>query len=236
MEKNQKSLKEQYIEMQQNAFMREVNEDVRNEKIFSIWNKYKYYIITLIIIVLAITISKNIYEANKEKVSMQQALQIEKIMSDTTLSNKDKISSLHTFATNAKYGYRDIAYFNIYSMQLAENNINDAIATLKILINSSTDTSFENLAILKLTSLLSSQNELNDSQFNEIKDMLESISSREPFYFSAQYVLGTLYLARNNTTEAKKIFEDISNDEMAPIGIKSQSINMLNLVKSKSVK
>lgn len=235
MQKNQKSLKEQYIEMQQNAFIREVNEDVRNQKIFSIWNKYKFYIIFIIIAILTFTISKNIYEAHKKNISLQQALQIEKIMSDSSSIN-DKMLNLSNFAKDAKFGYKDIAYFNLYSLQIQNNNINDAISTLNNIIDDASDSSFQNLAILKLANLSIADKNLDENQKNRIIDLLSSISSSEPFYFSAQYVLGVIYLSQNNLIEAKNIFSSISENENAPIGIKSESLNMLNFLKSKSVK
>ena len=48
-QKSEKSLKEQYIESQKNAFFREVQEDVQAEKVAIFWHKYKRYIITTII-------------------------------------------------------------------------------------------------------------------------------------------------------------------------------------------
>ena len=86
MQKNEKSLKDQYIEMQQRAFIREVDEEVRAEKAAIIWNKYKYYIITAIVIILAITIGHTTYENNKRETSLKQAEVFEHIMSNPSIS------------------------------------------------------------------------------------------------------------------------------------------------------
>ena len=235
MQNKEKSLKDQYIESQQRAFIREVNEDVRTEKAILFWNKYKYYIIGIIVLILAITISKNVYESNKKETSLKQAVVFERIMSNKT-SSVDKIKELEEFAKSAKYGYRDIAYFNIYSMQLESGDIASAIDTLKTIIKKATDSSFKDLAILKLATLNFAQNDITDSQKTEIIKLLSKISASKPFYFSAQFVLGVIYISQNNPNLAKTTFDRIVENEKTPIGLKSQSLNMLNFLKSQTAK
>ena len=235
MQNKEKSLKDQYIESQQRAFIREVNEDVRTEKAILFWNKYKYYIIGIIVLILAITISKNVYESNKKETSLKQAVVFERIMSNKT-SSVDKIKELEEFAKSAKYGYRDIAYFNIYSMQLESGDIASAIDTLKTIIKKATDSSFKDLAILKLATLNFAQNDITDSQKTEIIKLLSKISASKPFYFSAQFVLGVIYISQNNPNLAKTTCDRIVENEKTPIGLKSQSLNMLNFLKSQTAK
>ena len=235
MQNKEKSLKDQYIESQQRAFIREVNEDVRTEKAILFWNKYKYYIIGIIVLILAITISKNVYESNKKETSLKQATTFERIMSNNA-SSADKIKELEEFAKSAKYGYRDIAYFNIYSMQLESGDIASAIDTLKTIIKKATDSSFKDLAILKLATLNFAQNDITDSQKTEIIKLLSKISASKPFYFSAQFVLGVIYISQNNPNLAKTTFDRIVENEKTPIGLKSQSLNMLNFLKSQTAK
>ncbi|MBD5405635.1 tetratricopeptide repeat protein [bacterium] len=235
MQNKEKSLKDQYIESQQRAFIREVNEDVRTEKAILFWNKYKYYIIGIIVLILAITISKNVYESNKKETSLKQAVAFERIMSNKT-SSADKIKELEEFVKSAKYGYRDIAYFNIYSMQLESGDIASAIDTLKTIIKKATDSSFKDLAILKLATLNFAQNDITDSQKTEIIKLLSKISASKPFYFSAQFVLGVIYISQNNPNLAKTTFDRIVENEKTPIGLKSQSLNMLNFLKSQTAK
>ncbi len=236
MQNKEKSLKEQYIESQQNAFIREVNEEVRTEKAILFWNKYKYYIISVIVLVLGITIARNIYESNKVATGLKQAETFERIMSNTTVSARGKILELMDFAKVAKYGYKDIAYFNIYSMQIETDDISGAIQTLKTLISDATDASFKDLAILKLATLDFSQKNVTEAEKSEIIKLLSKISASKPFYFSAQYILGVIYISQGNTNLAKTTFDRIVENEKSPVGIKSQSLNMLNFIKSQTAK
>ncbi len=231
-QKSEKSLKEQYIESQKNAFFREVQEDVQAEKVAIFWHKYKRYIITTIIAILLITITKNWYLNYKLNTSMKQAIVFEKIIS-ANVSADNKIIELEDFAKSAKFGYRDIAYFNIYSLAIENKNYKTAIKTLEKITNNSSDTTFKNLAVLKIGSLVSS---LPEKDFTEIEKSLEKIGKKEPFYNISQFILGSIYVKQNKLTQAKEIFEKISNDFSAPVSVKSQSLTMLNYIKSNQSK
>lgn len=231
-QKSEKSLKEQYIESQKNAFFREVQEDVQAEKVAIFWHKYKRYIITTIIAILLITITKNWYLNYKLNTSMKQAIVFEKIIS-ANVSADNKIIELEDFAKSAKFGYRDIAYFNIYSLAIENKNYETAIKTLEKITNNSSDTTFKNLAVLKIGSLVSS---LPEKDFTKIEKSLEKIGKKEPFYNISQFILGSIYVKQNKLTQAKEIFEKISNDFSAPVSVKSQSLTMLNYIKSNQSK
>ncbi len=224
-----KSLKEEYIERQQNAFYREVQEEVKAEKLALLWNKYKKYIISTIIIVLSITIIKNLYNGYKKDFNLEQALTFEKIMSDEKISNEQKMLELSKFANIAKYGYKDIAYFNLYSMQIESKKTENALKTLNILINDATDETFKNLAIFKLGALTSS---IKTSDTKEIKEELEDISKNEPFYAVSELILASIYIKENNFKNAEEILTNLTENEETPISIKSQGLTLLNFVKS----
>ncbi|MCR5506336.1 MAG: tetratricopeptide repeat protein [bacterium] len=233
--KNEKplSLKEQYIESQKNAFFREVQEDVQAEQLSKIWQKYKNYIIAIIVIVLAITIAKNWFIAYKKDVSIKNAKQFEQIMSKKGSSIDSRIDELKEFAKSAKFGYRDIAYFNAYSMQIENKKYSDAIDTLDEIIKNSSDDVFKDLAIIKLGTLLSS---LSGKDLTAVKKSLTNIRSSKPLSATSKFVLGSIYVKENNFASAQKIFEELSDDINLPISLKSQSLTLLNYIKSAKIK
>ena len=232
-EQNLKSLKEQYSESQQNAFYREVQEDVQAEQLSKSGNKYKKYIISIITVILLITIAKNWFIAYKKEASLKSAKQFEQLMSKEKVSVDERIADLQEFAKTAKFGYKDIAYFNIYSTQIENKRYNDAIDTLEEIIKDSSDEVFENIAIIKLGTMLSS---LSGKDLTSVKKKLSDIGSSKPLSATAKFVLGTIYLKENNFDSAKKIFEELSDDINLPISLKSQSLTLLNHIKSVNIK
>lgn len=233
-EKNTKtlSLKEQYIESQKNAFFREVQEDVQAEQISKIWNKYKNHIIAIITIILFISIAKNWFISYKKNVNLKNAKQFEQIISKNSTPDV-KISELQEFTKTAKFGYKDIAYFNIYSIQMENKKYNDAIDTLNEIIKNASDDTFENLAIIKLGTLLSS---LPEKDLVSVKKQLSGIGSSKALSPVAKFVLGTIYVKENNFTEAQKIFENLTDNVNLPVSLKSQSLTLLNYIKSATAK
>ncbi|MBR1544794.1 MAG: tetratricopeptide repeat protein, partial [Alphaproteobacteria bacterium] len=193
----------------------------------------KNYIISVITIVLLVTISKNWYIAYKKDVSIKNAKKFEQIISKKDLSTDARIDELKEFAKTAKFGYKDIAYFNIYSMQIENKKYSDAIDTLDEIIKNSSDDSFKNLAIIKFGTLLSS---LSGKDLTSAKKYLSNIGSSKPLSATSKFALGSIYLKENNFDAAQKIFEDLSDDINLPVSLKSQSLTLLNYIKSAKIK
>ena len=203
------------------------------EQLSKIWKKYKNYIISIIVLILIITITKNLYISYKKETSLKNAKKFEEIMSKENASIDTRISDLKDFIKTAKFGYKDIAYFNIYSIQIENKKYNDAIDTLNEIINNSSDTTFKNLAIIKLGTLLSS---LSGKDLTEVKKQLTKIKSSKPLSGVSRFVLASIYLKENNFNDAQKIFEELSDDINLPVSLKSQSLTLLNYIKSAKTK
>lgn len=229
----QKTLREQYIESQKNAFFREVEEDVKAERVAIFWNKYKTYIISAIVIVLVWAIAQNWYDNYKHETVLREAKQFERILSDVRTTPEGKVLELKEFAGGAKFGYRDIAYFNAYSIEVDAGKYDDAIATLEKLIATSTDKSFENIALVKLATLASS---MNREDLVKFRDKLLSVGKSKALFATAQFVLGAIYVRERKFDEARAIFDRLSDDESLPISLKSESLTMLNFIKSSMAK
>ena len=225
----EKSLREQYLESQKNAFFREVEEDVKAEKAAIFWNKYKKYIISVASVVLLLTLLNNWYASYKTQTVLKEAGRFEKIISDAKMPFDEKILELKKFATEAKFGYRDVALLNAFSLEIENKKYEDGVATLKKLIDDATDRTFENIALVKLAGLASS---MNVEDLSKVKDMLLSVGKSKPLFATSQFMLGVIYLKEHKYDDAKIIFDRISDDENLPISLKSESLTMLNFIKS----
>ena len=77
---------------------------------------------------------------------------------------------------------------------------------------------------------------LSGKDLTSVKKKLSDIGSSKPLSATAKFVLGTIYLKENNFDSAKKIFEELSDDINLPISLKSQSLTLLNHIKSVNIK
>ncbi len=227
------------IEIEQNSFFREVSDEIQSEKISLIWKKYKYYIIAIIVSILTYTISKNYYNSYKIETSLKEARLFEKVFSNPTVSNDGKILELKELGQKLKFGYKEISLLNIYSLQMEEKKYEDAKKTLQDIINTSKNKTFKNIAIIKFASLRSIL-KFKETDRITTYTYLNMIKQSEPFYNTAQFIIGSMNIEENKFNEAKTIFEKLvkldSFNPIIPNSIRSEAQTMLNFINSNLAK
>ena len=214
--------------LQEKAFIREVSEDVNNEKIVNFLKKYKNYIVGVIAVILFITISINLYVSYKKNISLKQAREFEKIISNVAVSNSGKILELNKFIDKAKFGYKDVASFYVYALYMEDNKKDEAKETLKKLIKTTSDKSFKNLAIIKFGAM----SNLSEDDVKTAKKMLSDISKGQAFYTTSKIVLSSILINEKNYMEAEKILVKLSQDKKQPESVKNEVQNMLHFIKA----
>ncbi|MDR1477136.1 MAG: tetratricopeptide repeat protein [Rickettsiales bacterium] len=233
-DKEKKSLRERYVETQQSAFIREVNEDVAASRAVEFWNRWRQYIISAIVVALAVTVARSVGQSRRERIMLEQARKFERIMSNPAVSDEGRLLELREFARTARYGYRDIAYFDIHELETKRGDAAAAISTLETIIGGASDESFRNLAVLKLA-LTKEYTETKDGMENSIR-MLAKIKDGRPFRHSALAVLAMLYARRGDFDLADKAVNGLLADDSAPASLKSQAAGIGNYVKSMRAK
>ena len=214
--------------LQEKAFIREVSEDVTNEKIVNFLKKYKNYIVGVIAVILFITISVNLYVSYKKNISLKQAREFEKIISNVAVSNSGKILELNKFIDKAKFGYKDVASFYVYALYMEDNKKDEAKETLKKIIKTTSDKSFKNLAIIKFGAM----SNLSEDDVKTAKKMLGDISKGQAFYATSKIVLSSILINEKNYMEAEKILVKLSQDKKQPESVKNEVQNMLHFIKA----
>lgn len=213
--------------LQEKAFIREVTEDVNNEKLVKFFKTYKNYIMGVIVAILVVTISTNFYVTYKKNVSLKQAREFEKIISNTSVSNSGKILELQKFIEKAKFGYKDIASFYVYALYMEDAKKEEAKDILKKIIKEAGDKSFKNLAIVKFGAM----NGLGADDVKMAKTMLSDISKGQAFYATSKIVLSSILIDEKKYEEAEKILLNLSKEEH-PQSVKTEIVNLLNFIKS----
>ncbi len=214
--------------LQEKAFIREVSEDVNNEKIVNFLKKYKNYIMGVIAVILFITISVNLYVSYKKNISLKQAREFEKIISNVAVSNSGKILELNKFIDKAKFGYKDVASFYVYALYMEDNKKDEAKETLKKIIKTTSDKSFKNLAVIKFGAM----SNLSEDDVKTAKKMLGDISKGQAFYATSKIVLSSILVNEKNYMEAEKILVKLSQDKKQPESVKNEVQNMLHFIKA----
>lgn len=194
-----KKTREEYAE---DALYREVWEDVNNEKTQQFVKKYWKYIvgaiIAIMVVVSGIQFGIDRYHASK---------MAEAVIYETALSDADA-NALANIAKNSKGASADLAMFQSYL-------IDKDIKKLEYLVENGDTRDFKDLARLHIASI--NGDKMGVDEF--VKYLAPMNTKKSPFYYNARLMVAEKYLANGNRLEARKILDNIINDENAPKSI-----------------
>ena len=230
-----KSVLEQYRESQENAFLREVSEDVQREKILKLWYRFKYLIIGAATAALAVGIIVAWSGARMERIAGEEAAAFDEIVANSRPA--ERVKDLIAFAEGARYGYRDVAYQAAYSLQLEAKDFDGAIGTLKTAIDRATDRSFRNAVTMKLA-LMPEYKDADDKIAR-----LRAMGSRDwpyfwrkaPFADAGRLVLALVYIQEGRDKEAEGLVSQILDDKGAPPEVREQAETLAIYIKTRSM-
>ena len=222
-----RKLQDQIVE---DALLREVVEDVKNEQIQQLWNKYGLYIIIAIALVLTATISFESIKTWKEKKNQELSNTYSIALSLHNQGRLDESLELYNSLANKNSGiYDDLAKIQIANVFLEQGKKDDALAILATMIKSSeTVHQMKKLATLKLVA-----HKIDDNApLNEINDLLATISDNNDSALVKEYT-AMLYLRENDIQKAKDEYQKIVESENAPEALKHRALDMINLLSEK---
>mgnify|MGYP001160022050 CR=1 FL=1 len=191
----------------------EVNEEIRNRQLKSIWNRFGIYIIASAVIIILAVGGYEVSNYWNNKISQKESdrfdsaiLMIEEGRSD---EGYEKLLEL----TNSKSGYRGLALFRLSSESYDLGNFNESVEFLKKASNDKSLTEgLRSFAKIKAGLILVDHGSLDD--VNNILDSLTKTSGS--FSFHAKEIIALSMLSNGKESEAKLMFESIASDAATP--------------------
>lgn len=220
-----KSAKDEYIENQQKAFIREVNDDLEYKKLTEFWNKWKNVIFASVAIIISLSIINQVYSTWKERTSVRETNELLRI---SELFNKkktnDALLALEELTKTARFATRDLAYINLYSFYYDDKNMEKVVNILEDMMENAYDSAYKSYAKVHLAYIKSEK-----MNFDQLNDFLRSDleSSNFAFKFSGYYLLALKALDENNFKELEEILTSIDElGEAVPTGYRAHFANM----------
>ena len=223
-----KKLQDQIVE---DALLREVVEDVKNEQLQQMWNKYGLYIIIGIALILTATISFESIKAWREKKSQELSNTYSLAMSLQNQGRLDESLELYSSLAQKNSGiYDDLAKIQIANIYMEQDKKNDALDILTAMTDSSdTIDQMKKVATLKLVSYKLDDNKTST---NEITKLLSSISDAENSDIVKE-LTAMLYIREHDTDKAIAEYQKIITSQSAPEALKYRALDMINLLSEK---
>jgi len=213
--------------IEEDALLREVVEDVKNEQFQQWWNKYGIFVIIGVALVLTITISfesiKNWQIKKHQEISDAYSIAL-------SLQNQGRLDeSLEIYKALAEKSsgiYADISKLQIASIYSEQDKFDDAMVIMEKLAKDGDFPQIRNIATLKLAAYKLDKNAPAD----EISELLKPLISEDINSPMAHELMAMLYVREHNRPKALAEYEKIQYSLNAPDSMKARAQDMIGIL------
>lgn len=201
--------------------IREVDEELRREKLAAIWKNYGGYIAAGAFLIVAATGGWRGYEYYAEKQAEAASLRFDaaqKLAADPTKNDEAK-AAFEALTKDSPASYRLLSRFANAS-EIGKKNPKEGAAAFDAIANdSSVDAPLRDLARVRGATLV-----VDTADLAEMKKRLEpALAPGAPFRYSAKELLGLAYVRANDQASAQKLFLELSFDPETPPGLRNRA-------------
>ncbi|MEL0124580.1 MAG: tetratricopeptide repeat protein [Alphaproteobacteria bacterium] len=210
-------------------FIREVDEDVKEEKRLKLWKKFFPYVVSISLGIVLFTSGFVFWEGYSND-------QRQKLGDDFTaavvLAGEDDLDAsliaLDRIVDKGSDGYVTMAKMKKASILIEQGRIDEGLEIYKDLEQNAVDQSFRDIA-----TILYVLNSLNNESKDDLLKKIIPLENSEIWKSSALELKGYIYLRNNEIAKAVEAFETISKLPSKPGDLSQRAKNLINLLKEK---
>ncbi|MDH5488723.1 MAG: tetratricopeptide repeat protein [Rhodospirillaceae bacterium] len=216
----------------EDALMREINEELREEQMHKLWKRYGGFIVGIALSVVVVVAGYQGWKTYTTSVRMSESeILYSAEMAARSGDTDQALSELGKLGAEGKSGYQVLAQFQQAAL-LSNKGDNKVAAVIyqEIAENTSNDGDVRGLALV-----LGALQEIKVAGENrdELKKRLNAANSdNNPWRYSVREILALLEIESGNNENAKNIFASLGNDSQAPDGIRSRARKLLAVLGS----
>ena len=203
--------------------LRQVDEDLRKERLTSLWNRFKIYIIS---ITLLFIISVSVYQYLEISKYNEKVSTIEKYYKASNNGSIDEmLEKLETIKTSNEFSQNliDLKMSDIY---VAKGDIDLGLNKLEQIFKSKNKSILGDLALYKYLML-----KIDEITLNEVRNLIENFNSKENnFNYLFSELVGIKNIIDGQYSEGKIIFESLLNDASVSNEIKIRAEKYINII------
>ncbi len=215
--------------MSDDSFIREVNEELRQDQARALWDRYGPNAIAIALFVVLATaayVGWQYWEnsrANKSGDAFSQALTLA-----AEGKNDEALAALETLEAEGYGAYPVLARLRAATLLAAQGDPQAAVAAFdEVASDTSVPQSIRDMARLRAGLLL-----VDHGSYDEVSARVEALAAdTNPLRHSAREALGLAAWKENRPTEALELFEEISNDPQSPANLRARANLMSELIR-----
>jgi hypothetical protein len=214
--------------MSDDSFIREVNEELRQDQVKALWRRYGAVVIGVVVAVVVATAAYVGYDywtqrrANQSGDAFSQALELAQ-----QGENDEALSALEKLENDGYGSYPVLARMRAATVQATSGNPDAAIAGFDaVAADGSAPGVIRDIARLRAGLLL-----IDHGSYEDVARRVESLTADgNPLRFTAREVLGLSAWKQGNLKEAQALFEEILDDPQTPQGVRQRAELMSELI------
>lgn len=206
----------------------EVEEDIRSDKVRSIWKKYRVYIILLLLLIVCSVGIKSFWDYYKLK---NLETRSENYFKAIDLINEDGIGGIQALTTFSEHNGKDENYLTMISnfteaaLRRNNNDLKNSLEIYSVIINGDVDITYKDYAKIQSAEVL-----MELKNYKEAKVFLSEVTG-SLFSSIAKEYTGYIELYEGNTSKAKDIFQEVMDDASVQNTIKDRIKEILVTLK-----
>jgi len=206
------------------AFLREVDEELRRDQLLGFWRRWGRWLIVAIIVALGalalVLFLNHRGQARTEEQGEKLNSAIQDLAEGKVTSARATIDQL---ATNADPGIRALAMMNQGNLALSKNDLKGAAARFAAIAGDSTlPQTFRDLALIRQTNV----------EFDTLKPemviqrLFPMATPNSPWFGSAGEMVAMAYIKQGKRAEAAKLFSQIAQQKDMPPELSQRAVQM----------
>lgn len=206
------------------SFIQEVSEEVKNDNLKALWDKYGLFIILFVVVAVSAAVS---FETIKNWRDQKYQAQTSSYLAALQLSNdyENSIKALEKVAAADEGIYSDLARVQIAEILYEQNKKDEARAMLQSTIkNDAVHNRIRTLAALKLATY-----EMDNASTEQLKSLLDPIAAQNNAWSPLAKELLAMVAVRDGDIEtARNIYTSLIENENISENFKSRVQDMLS--------
>lgn len=204
------------------AFIMEVDEEVKNDSMKVFFQKYGLYIVAVVILILSATVSFDTIKSWRE--NQFKARTDEYIAANYAPSTEDKIKVLEKIVSGGHGIYSELARIQIADLLFEQKKDEDALNLLDAIIaNDELNPRIRNLASLKAAAA-----KIDTASYEQIDSLLAPVIAADDSWSPiAQEYLALAAIKNNDMVKANRIYANLLQDSRISEEFRSRIQDML---------
>lgn len=206
------------------AFYREVDEELRREQLQSVWQRYGWAIIAGIVLLLAAIGGAIWWNNHQQAKAGERGERLTQIFKDIQAGRTQGVEAkLDALANEGSPGYRAAALLTKADLQVqAGNEAAAANVFRQVAGDADLPQPYRDLALIRQTAL-----QYDTIQPQQVVQRLQSLAQPgNPWFGSAGEMVAGAYLKMNQPQRAAPIFAAIAKDPQVPESLRSRAVQM----------